>query len=87
MSSPAGSMSRKWYVCGLKEVKKAVKLGIATSIVVAANIEQSELANGNVDEQVAEIMEQSEEKVGTSVMEVCNMYCTCKGMCIHVCAI
>ena len=63
MTTSAVSSSRKGYVCGLKEVKKAIKLGEAKSIILAANIEQWELSNGNVDEQVADILKNGEEKV------------------------
>lgn len=54
---------RRWYVYGLKGVKKAVKNGEAKSIIIAANIVQWELSDENVDHQLAEILEMCKIKV------------------------
>lgn len=38
--NPAKGNSSRWYVCGLREVRKHIKLGKARMVVLAPNIEQ-----------------------------------------------
>ena len=52
-------------------MKKAIKNGEAMSIILAANIEQLELSNENVDHQVAEILEKGKEKASVINNSVC----------------
>jgi len=46
---------RRWYVCGLREVRKSVKLGKAKAVLLAPNIEQVE-AEGGLTDSVDDIL-------------------------------
>ena len=58
--------SRRWYVCGLREVRKAVKLKRALSVVVAPNIEQMD-AVGGLDDHLQDILDKCAEQGVTVV--------------------
>ncbi len=62
---PQASLHR-WYICGLREVKKAVKQQKARCIVLAPNIEAIE-SEGGLNDQLAGIMEECKE-AGTPVV-------------------
>jgi selenocysteine insertion sequence-binding protein 2 len=46
---------RRWYVCGLREVRKAIKSGKARAVLLAPNIEQIE-AEGALNDSVDDII-------------------------------
>jgi selenocysteine insertion sequence-binding protein 2 len=46
---------RRWYVCGLREVRKAIKSGKARAVLLAPNIEQIE-AEGGLNDSVDDII-------------------------------
>lgn len=46
---------RRWYVCGLREVRKAIKAGKAKAVLLAPNIEQIE-AEGGLNDSVEDII-------------------------------
>jgi selenocysteine insertion sequence-binding protein 2 len=45
----------RWYICGLREVRKAVRAGKARSVVLAPNIEPCE-AEGGLDDTISAIL-------------------------------
>lgn len=55
--------SARRYVCGLREVRKAVKLRRAVSVVVAPDIEQLD-AIGGLDNHLQEILDMWVQKCG-----------------------
>lgn len=48
-------LTRRWYICGLREVRKAVRSGRAAAIVLAPNIEPCE-AEGGLDDAVEALL-------------------------------
>lgn len=46
---------KRFYVCGLREVHKAIKAGKAVAVLLAPNIEQNE-AEGGLNDSVADIV-------------------------------
>lgn len=57
------------YVCGLREVRKAVKLRRAVSVVVAPDIEQLD-AIGGLDNHLQEILDMWVHKRGAGSVEI-----------------
>ncbi|WIA32847.1 hypothetical protein OEZ86_006024 [Tetradesmus obliquus] len=53
--NPAKANMRRWYVCGLREVRKAIKSGKARAVLLAPNIEQIE-AEGGLNDSVDDII-------------------------------
>ena len=54
--NPIKANAHKLYLCGLREVKKAVKQGKAKAVIVAPNIERMEAVAGGLDDLIAEIV-------------------------------
>jgi selenocysteine insertion sequence-binding protein 2 len=53
--NPVKANMRRWYVCGLREVRKAIKAGKAKAVLLAPNIEQIE-AEGGLNDSVEDII-------------------------------
>eukprot|EP00879_Flechtneria_rotunda_P009717 GHRR01010166.1.p1 GENE.GHRR01010166.1~~GHRR01010166.1.p1 ORF type:complete len:336 (+),score=105.56 GHRR01010166.1:396-1403(+) len=53
--NPVKANMRRWYVCGLREVRKAIKSGKAKAVLLAPNIEQVE-AEGGLNDSVEDIL-------------------------------
>lgn len=51
--NPMKAAAHRWYVCGLREVRKVVKLKTAKCVILAPNIEQIEMAGGLNDHLTA----------------------------------
>jgi hypothetical protein len=48
--------SHRWYVCGLREVRKAVRAKRARAVITAPNIEESAGTEGGLDDFLQEIL-------------------------------
>ncbi|GFH27669.1 C2H2-type domain-containing protein [Haematococcus lacustris] len=53
--------AHRWYVCGLREVRKAVRAKRARAVIIAPNIE-SVGAEGGLDDALSEILQLCEEQ-------------------------
>lgn len=58
--NPLKAAMHRWYVCGLREVKKVVKLKNAKCVILAPNIEQIEMAGG-LNDHLNTILSKCEE--------------------------